>query len=240
VFTTFLRAADGSDSVALGEGRALAVSPDKKWALVVQPSPETHLVLLPIGAGEPRRLPGGGLLYRRASFFPDGRRVVFNGDDDKDDTLSYVQDLEGGPPKQLGEPGFWATTPSPDGLSVAGFVRGIGVVVQQADGAGPPRKVAGALGGDFPLQWSADGRTLYLKSSDPEPPLTVYRLDVASGRRELWKRFAPPDLTGFLRYGPRIRGVGYAVTPDGRAYAYTYFTDQSRLTLIEGPRDWWK
>ena len=75
---------------------------------------------------------------------------------------------------------------------------------------------------------------------DPEPPLTVYRLDVASGRRELWKRFAPPDLTGFLRYGPRIRGVGYAVTPDGRAYAYTYFTDQSRLTLIEGPREWWK
>jgi hypothetical protein len=37
-----------------------------------------------------------------------------------------------------------------------------------------------------------------------------------------------------------MRGVGFAVSPDGRGYAYTYFTDQSRLTLIEGERDWWK
>ena len=70
VFTTYLRPTDGSDATRLGEGRALALSPDLQWALVARAAPETHLVLLPLGEGEPQRLPGGGLLYRRASLFP--------------------------------------------------------------------------------------------------------------------------------------------------------------------------
>src|SRR4029453_14772015 len=34
IFTTFLQATDGSEVIAIGEGRALALSPDKEWALV--------------------------------------------------------------------------------------------------------------------------------------------------------------------------------------------------------------
>ncbi len=50
----------------------------------------------------------------------------------------------------------------------------------------------------------------------------------------------PPDRTGLLRYGPRIRGPGLSVTPDGRFYAYTYFTDQSRLVLAQVGPGWWR
>ena len=58
VFTTYIRPTDGSDATRLGDGRALALSPDRQWALVVRATPETHLVLLPTGEGEPQRLPG--------------------------------------------------------------------------------------------------------------------------------------------------------------------------------------
>ena len=47
-------------------------------------------------------------------------------------------------------------------------------------------------------------------------------------------------MTGFLRYGTRIVGPGLTITPDGRYYAYTYFTDQSRLVLADVGPDWWK
>jgi eukaryotic-like serine/threonine-protein kinase len=243
IFTTFLQGTDGSDVIAVGEGRALALSPDKEWALVARRSPDEHLLLLPIGAGEPHRLPGAGLLYRRASFFPDGKRIVFTGADRQGDThlgVSYVQDLPGGAPKQVGPTGFLATVVSPDGLSVAGGQGESGIFVHRVDGGGAGQKIAGSLAYDLPIQWSADGRVLYVKAQQPEPPLTIYRLDVTTGRREIWKRLAPPDMTGFLRYGPRMRGPGYAVAPDGRSYVYTYFTDQSRLVLTEVGRNWWK
>jgi Tol biopolymer transport system component len=242
IFTTFLQGTDGSDVIAVGEGRALALSPDKEWALVARRSPDEHLVLLPIGAGEPRRLPGGSVLHRRASFFPDGKRIVFTGEDRQTGRqfvgATYVQDLQGGAPKQVGPAGFIGGVASPDGLSVAGSLGGI--VVYPADGGGAGRTIAGSLAYDLPIQWSADGRMLYVKADQPEPPLTIYRLDIATGRREIWKRLAPPDITGFLRYGPRMRGAGYAVAPDGRSYVYTYFTDQSRLVLTEVGRNWWK
>ena len=238
VVTSFLRETDGSAAIMLGEGRALALSPDARWALVVRQFPETHLVLLPTGAGEPRRLPGSGLLYRRATFFPDGGRILFNADDAKGDVHSYIQDIEGGAPREFGTVGMRAMLVSPDGRRIAGKV-GDDLFLFRADGEGRPLPIAGALPGDYLIQWSADGKSIYAKG-EAEPPLNLVRLDLETGRREPWRQLAPPDMTGFLRFGPRIRGVGLRVTPDGKYYAYTYFTDQSRLVLAEGGPNWWK
>ncbi len=237
VFTTYLRPTDGSDATRLGDGRALALSPDLQWALVARAAPETHLVLLPVGEGEPRRLPGGGLLYRRAVFFPDGRRIMYNADDREGTHHTYVQDVEGGSPRQIGPDGLLGTLVSPDGRTVSMSGHEGGVVFCPADGKGPLRPVRGVEG--FPYQWSPDGGTIYTWDVGKEP-LTVNRYDLATGRSRLWMRFAPPDMTGFLRYGSRLKGPGFAVTPDGRYYAYTYFTDQSRLVLADAGPNWWK
>ena len=238
-FTTFLRPTDGSDATPLGNGRALALSPDEQWALVVQNWPNAHLALLPTGAGDPVSLPGGGMLYRRGTFFPDGKRILFNVHDERGDMRTFVQDVAGGSPRPIGDKGVWATVVSPDGRLVAGGQGATDHIIYAADGSGPPRPVAGAHPRDSFVRWAADGGTIVLYGLD-EQPLTLYRLDLATGRRERWKTLAPPDMTGFLRYGPRIRGPGLCVTPDGRYYAYTYFTDQSRLVLAEGGRTWWK
>ena len=178
------------------------------------------------------------MLYRRGTFFPDGKRILFNVDDEHGDMRSFVQDVPEGSPRPIGGKGLWATVVSPDGRLVAGGQRGEHVVYA-ADGSGGPRPVAGARTRDVFLRWSADGRSIDLHGVD-ELPMSLYRLDLATGRRERRIPLAPPDMTGFVRYGPRIRGPGVSVTPDGKFYAYTYFTDSSRLVLVDAGPNWWK
>ncbi len=66
----YLRKTDGSPAVRLGDGRALALSPEGKWALALVPSDASpRLVLLPTGAGEPRPI------WRQASHGPLRRKA---------------------------------------------------------------------------------------------------------------------------------------------------------------------
>ena len=71
-----------------------------------------------------------------------------------------------------------------------------------------------------------------------ERPLTLYRIDLASGRRERWKELAPPDPAGLVEYetGP----MGVRVTPDLRFYAYNFFSDLENLTMTDLGKSWWK
>ena len=60
--------------------------------------------------------------------------------------------------------------------------------------------------------------------------LKIYRLDPASGQRELWKTLAPAELTGL---NPSETG-SLLLTPDGKVYSYTYMRDLSYLYVVEG------
>ena len=56
----------------------------------------------------------------------------------------------------------------------------------------------------------------------------VYRVEIATGRRELWKEFSLPDPTG-------VTGIGCAaITPDGKTFVFTYSQQLSDLYLVEG------
>ena len=54
-YTVFLRDTDGSPPVKIGEGRAEAISPDKKW-VITQSTQDTGLRIVPTGAGVARQL----------------------------------------------------------------------------------------------------------------------------------------------------------------------------------------
>ena len=60
--------------------------------------------------------------------------------------------------------------------------------------------------------------------------MRVVRVDVVSGRRELWKEFAPSDPAGVVE----IQAI--ELTPDASAYAYTYVRILSELYVAEGLR----
>jgi len=59
-------------------------------------------------------------------------------------------------------------------------------------------------------------------------PCTVYRLDVATRRKQVWKVLAPADPTGVPSIG-RVQ-----ITPDARSYAYGHVRQLSELFLVEG------
>ena len=93
--------------------------------------------------------------------------------------------------------------------------------------SGEPKQIPGLLPGEVPVAWSADGRSIYIYRGG-ELPAKVYRLEIASGSRTLWKQLMPPDPAGVEYVGPILPA------PDGTAYAYGYRRLLSDLYLVEG------
>ena len=130
-----------------------------------------------------------------------------------------------------------ATLVSPDGQEIAGStLEGLHMIFP-ADGAGRARAIPGAEPGDFLIQWSADGKSILVRGAE-ERPLTVYRVDLASGHRERWKELAPPDQAGLVEFG--AGPMGLRVTPDFRFYAYNFYSDLENLRMTELGKSWWK
>jgi len=61
-------------------------------------------------------------------------------------------------------------------------------------------------------------------------PGRLERVDFATGRRELVRRLAPPDLAGVVR----IYAGG--VADDENVYAYNAFTRRADLMFVDGAR----
>ena len=80
---------------------------------------------------------------------------------------------------------------------------------------------------DLALQWSSDGRLLYVRRDLTWPPV-VDRIDVSTGRREAWKTIQPADPVGVDNI------FRIVVTPDGNAYCHDYVRFLSELFIVEG------
>jgi Tol biopolymer transport system component len=227
-YSVYLRKADGSPAVRLGDGRALALSPDQKWVISSRLSSPAQLVLLPAKAGEPKPLTHDAINHFYARWFSDGKRIVFSGDEPGHGVRLYVQDLAGGKPQAITPEGVdaLALKPSPDGSLVAAIGPDQRGYFYPAAG-GQPRPIPGFAAGDVPIGWSADGRSLYIARRG-EMPAHVYRLELATGQRKLWKRLMPSDPAGVNIIFPIL------VTPDGKSYVYGYRRILSDLYLVEG------
>ena len=227
----YLRATDGSAAVKLGEGLALALSPDGRWVLSQLSDPAETFALLPTGPGQPRTLEHKGITSPRSGrFLPDGRRAVFLGRSGNGGYRLYVQDLDGGLPRAISPEGmqyaFLAT--SPDGRSVAALGPDSKIAIYPVDG-GPARPLPGAEASEGLISWSADGGSLYVYRRF-ESPARIFRIDVATGRREPWKTIAPVDRAGLIVID------NFVMTPDARAYAYSFQRILTNLEIVEGLR----
>jgi hypothetical protein len=96
----------------------------------------------------------------------------------------------------------------------------VGYMVDRRSRADPPPTTT---------QWSADGRWLYVRRFEGLPT-KVYRVDLQTGRRELWKEFLPANSTGVTD----IESI--YLTPDGTSYVYCYQRSFADLYLAEGLR----
>ena len=97
----YIRKLDGSPAVLLGEGASFHLSPDGQWVLATPQRGTPDLVLLPTGAGQARKLSLSGIACQWAKFFPDGRRILFVGNEKGRASRLFTVDLSGGKPRAI-------------------------------------------------------------------------------------------------------------------------------------------
>ncbi len=227
-YAVYIRKTDGSPAVLLGEGGAVALSPDGKWAISQTQGSPSHLKLLPTGAGEPKELTGDNINHSWAHWFPDGKRVLYSGNEPGKGVRLYVHDLESGKNRPITHEGVNGTAfvISPDSQWIAGIgpdQRGYMYPVA----AGEPQVIRGLNPGEQPITFSADGRSLFIYQPG-ELPARVYRLDLQSGQRTLWRQLMPSDPAGVENIGPIL------LTPDAKTCVYGYHRLLADLYLVEG------
>ena len=228
-YAVFSRDTNGTSAVRLGQGSALALSPDGKWTLVLrQNMSPPDFVLLPTGVGEQRAVSTGSVIPSGGQFFADSKRLLFDGHEPGHASRIYVVSLEGGQPRPISPEGYslgtHAHSVSPDGKRVA-IIAPDGVALIPLDG-GEPRPVPGSSPGDTPLRWGKDGNTLFVGQRG-ETGCPVSRLDIQSGARTDWKTVHPSDLAG-------VAGVACPrIAADEEHYVFGYVRNLSDLFLVE-------
>jgi DNA-binding winged helix-turn-helix (wHTH) protein/Tol biopolymer transport system component len=226
-YEVYLRKTDGSPPVSLGEGYGSAISPDGKWVLAVAPfgtpsNPAAQFTLLPVGPGEARELTHDTIAHLTGRFFKDGKRIVFKGSEPGHGVRTWIQDLAAGAPKPVTPEGVSGILLSPDEQFIVAVDTESRVWIEPLGGA-QAAEVKDIDRGEFPVSWSSDGKSLFIAKTE-HLPVKIYRLEIASGKRELVQELSPRDPAGVF---PDISTV-YA-TPDGKAFVYSYFRLQSDL-----------
>ncbi len=227
-YAVYLRKTDGSPAVLLGEGGARALSPDGKWVVAVTQDSPTQLKLLTTGAGEPKELTKDNVNHAFAHWFPDGKRVLFSGNEPGKGVRLYVYDMASGKSQAITPEGVNGTrfVISPDSQWVAGIGPDQKGYLYSVTG-GEPRLINGLNPGEQPITFSSDGRSLYIYQPG-ELPARVDRLDVQTGQRVRWKQLMPSDPAGVENIGPIL------LTPDAKNCVYGYHRMLADLYLVEG------
>jgi serine/threonine protein kinase len=226
-YAVYLRSTDGSPAIRLGEGSGMTLSPDGMWVLArlnVSPSP---LVLYPTGVGEMKQVKDDGLNHTSAAFLPDGKRFVFSGSEHGHGTRLYLESLDDAKPHAFTPEGVSSGfVLSPNGELAANVGPDRKMYVFPV-GGGDPKLVPGALPEEVPTGWSQDNRSLFVLARG-QVPAQVFRIDLATGQRTLWKSMEPADSAGIDTVG-RVM-----LSADLKAYVYSYVRTLSDLYLVDG------
>jgi serine/threonine protein kinase len=225
----YVRKTDGSAAVRLGEGHAWGLSPDGRWAISGSTS-SPGLVVLPVRAGEARRIDARGLTCHAARFLPDGKRILVAANAEGEGVKLWVFSTEGGPPRPITEEGITVGTfpIAPDGRHVVAQTADLDWrLLPLEDGEAKP--VPGLEADDRPVAWTADGKGLY-GFRRGELPGRIFRLYLETGERETHRELRPRDPSGVVEI------VSVLLTSGGESYAYSQHRILSDLFLVEGLR----
>jgi hypothetical protein len=223
-----VRGTDGSSVKRIGDGVPLAFSRDGRSALVAV-GDAWRLSIFPLGVGTARMLESGLLQrVRRATFLPDGSRVLACGNERGQPPRCYLNDGPGGGWRAVTRNGTAAIV-SNDGREVIVLDDLAGPSRYRLDGSLTPLPIPGVSTSDFPVAWSPDGRSAYFADT-LEMPGRICRVDLTTGTREETYRFGLANLSGVLRW------MSVLMARDADAYAYSYVRQLSKLYVVEGVR----
>ncbi len=202
-------------------------SPDGKWILTITAVSPPELVMLPVGAGnaakDPEPRPQSDL-----AFIGSDKSVTVLSSAPGQPTKSYILDLNGAskpalvdlPRDQLGcarrsEPPTEGSSRIPHGSQDPAHGR-------RRQARADPERVLAPGGIHHGLQ----PRPAILPDADPggDSRAKIYRTDLKTGAKTLWKEIQPADRSGVIG----IDEVHF--TPDQTAYAYTYGGSRTRIS----------
>lgn len=226
----FIRRWSDSSPVQLGEGVAGSISPDGKW-LSSTDFDGARILLIPLGPGQTQTVlcPDESCSYPK--YFPDGKKVVYFSTKPGRASRLMVRSLPDGKPMPISPEGIGLTTVlpvSPNGLYVAALGTDAKPTIFSVDGK-TSWAIPNSEAREIPVQWTPDGNSIYL-THPLDRMAQVFRVDIHTGERTLWKQIGAADPAGVL-------GVTRVFpTPDGNAYAYGYIRILSTLYLVTGLR----
>ena len=226
----FSRKTEGAPAIAIGEGSGATLSPDGKWVLALRGE---DLVLLPTGVGTTVTLPKGELVrIGNAAWLPDAKRIVFTAYAADNTPRGYLQEIPAGPPLAITPTGVLLADKSAvrDENEVLGRIGTTWVLFPIRGGDG--RAVPALTAGDVPLQWSHGGRYVYTVAGVDgarHAAVDVFRVEVDSGSRTVWKTLMPSDPVGVEDMRETL-----VITPDVQSYCYSYMRRLGDLFVVDG------
>jgi len=226
--TIFLRKTDGSPAVRLGEGYGVALSPDQKWVLALTPEDPPRWSLIPTGAGETTQLKLTGIELTQVlpAFTADSRRLMLNGNEPGHKVRAYIVDPASGKFEALTPEGVRGI-PSPDGKFLVELSDNTRPQILALGSSAPAREIKGRNDKDVGIQVAPDGSAVFVADYNGVTA-SVYRIEVATGKRELIKKLDIGDPAGAFGI------TAVRVTPDGKSFAYNTLRQLSELYLLQG------
>jgi hypothetical protein len=235
----YWRATNGEPAVRLANGQALALSPDGAFALAFRnQGTRAEFLSVPTGAGQERVLWEGPFVpearereWYQARWLRDGIRLVIATAEPGGGPRAFLFAPDSSSPTPITPEGTVGTITTPDGKWLLAGEEGERPKLFPVAG-GAPRAVPGLELGDTPIRFNGDGRILYVRRDfDPDKPnaVSVYRVDVSSGERMLFREYVPDPMRSAI-------ALPLAMTSDARFLAYSYSRSQFALYLAEGLR----
>ncbi len=229
--TIFLRGTDGSPAVRLAGGAASCFSPDEKWVLANVGARKVGLV--PTGAGNIRSFeyPEYSEVLA-AGFMPGGKEIVIAALDKNKEKVLLLQNTGGGKVKSIQTKGLFvipdAAPVSPDGKFLL-MENSLSAAFYFEINAGVAKPIPQLEPEEVPFQWSRDGSSV-LVMNPFGAPAKVFKVNILTGARQLFREVHPPDLTGVNL----IASILFA--PDESMFAYSYRRRLTTLYLVQNLR----
>jgi eukaryotic-like serine/threonine-protein kinase len=223
----FLRNTDGSAAVRLGEGSFGKLSPDGKWAVVVVGHPG-KLMLLPTGAGQLRQLTDSKDDHFNTGWLPDNKTVFFSVSEVGKPSRSYLLNVDspGATPKPITPEGTVAGFTTPDGKFLLTSNAQHEFWLFPVNGSQPQKLALDIEPDEFISGFIDNGKSLLVRNR--KLPLTITRIDLATGKRTPFKEIVAADPAGAQSI------VNIRFSADGKSYAYSLGRWLSDLYVVDG------
>jgi len=195
-YQVYVRRLDDESAMHLGEGRAMAFSPDARSVLTLGTHERTRFQIVQLDDGKTSEHPPSGLEYQWARYFPDGKRLLALANEPGQPLRLFVVPLSGKP--------FPITPPlvvrnvaiAPDGASVALLSADgkLAIYPMTEHGIAHVVPTTEALA---PILWSEED-ILYVQhlGAYTQIPMQISRLHLKTGHVEPWRKISPPDALG--------------------------------------------